>query len=455
MPALACTVPAVVTQINSWRASVFGSTAVDDTLDTAIRVLGAAMRRNAPLAIRVSAVKLCIVLGWDAVLGHLLTACIPADHTGPRTCGALLLACMGQLRLSRSTTACRAVLDQLTARLLWTPAAIATATRLLCQASHEEMHAMPLCAVQSAQEAAAAMMDDHGARAVLNAMAALLLRSDFSHVPLDELSSAVSDANSDGTADSESSCYSGKAFSPLTSVASARRIRQEALALSLLAAFVTVQHAGCLLMPMLPDSAIVPHLPTPPWHVMKSMPTSVCCNGVTAVLLFRWLMLMLSWAVAAWAIFPAPSVMSCPSGVAPAVHLALLVQHLLLDPWVCSLRTQQRYGPIVKPWQGGLANAGRTLWIGLLSANRPPPRGPYVFIMALRGGLPLVSRAAAAVVGPHSAGGSVLTLLASLKMHTKNVGWDVADAALAAASMAHTTAMARQQAVALRKAKLL
>ena len=178
MPVLLCVDAAAVAQVNAWCA-IAAAVAPDeltvvDALDTTLRLLGAAMRADAPLAVRVSAAKACTAMNWDAMLRHLLTACVTGDGS-TRVRGALILACSQQLCVTPGAAACAAVLGQL-CTVTWAThgAATATAMRLLRHASDVECHTNALCATLAAADAAAALKDDAGAGEVLSCMSLLI-----------------------------------------------------------------------------------------------------------------------------------------------------------------------------------------------------------------------------------------------------------------------------------------
>ena len=176
MPVLLCVDAAAVAQVNAWCAIAAAIAAdeltVVDALDTTLRLLGAAMRAHAPLAVRVSAAKACTAMNWDAMLRHLLTACVTGDGS-TRVRGALILACYQQLHVSPGAAACAAVLRQVSP---WAnhATAMATASRLLRHASDVECHTDALCAAHAAMDAASALKDDAGAGEVLSCLALLL-----------------------------------------------------------------------------------------------------------------------------------------------------------------------------------------------------------------------------------------------------------------------------------------
>ena len=176
MPVLLCVDAAAVAQVNAWCASAAAvapdELTVVDALDTTLRLLGAAMRADAPLAVRVSAAKACTAMNWDAMLRHLLTACVTGDGS-TRVRGALILACSQQLRVTPGAAACAAVLRELAP---WAnrAGAVSTAARLLRHASDVECHTDALCATHAALDAAAALKEDGGAGEVLLCMSLLL-----------------------------------------------------------------------------------------------------------------------------------------------------------------------------------------------------------------------------------------------------------------------------------------
>ena len=178
MPVLLCVDAAAVAQVNAWCASAAAvapdELTVVDALDTTLRLLGAAMRADAPLAVRVSAAKACTAMNWDAMLRHLLTACVTGDGS-TRVRGALILACSQQLRVTPGAAACAVVLRELCA-VTWVnhARAMAAAARLLRHASDVECHIDALCATHAALDAAAALKEDGGAGEVLLCMSLLL-----------------------------------------------------------------------------------------------------------------------------------------------------------------------------------------------------------------------------------------------------------------------------------------
>jgi hypothetical protein len=111
----------------------------------------------------------------------------------------------------------------------------------------------------------------------------------------------------------------------------------------------------------------------------------------------------------------------------------LLTYVWLLDPIVCGVRTNLRYGdagPLRQPWQGGLRQLISVMALHAASGSRVPP-APYSALLLVRGILPLLVRAA-------EAGPAVLAPVAHLRLLPEGLAWDVAHMAVTAMCVAHT-----------------
>ena len=212
------------------------------------------------------------------------------------------------------------------------------------------------------------------------------------------------------------------------------------------AILMALQYIICVVsrleLKLLPDETIRSYLPAAPWYVWLRMPTSMCGTGHRGgVFIVRCVVTLYALAVALVAAAQGRSdanrarLFPCrvkPSHLA-STQLILLAFVWVLDPIICSVRTNLRYagaGHLRQPWQGGLRQLIPVLTLHAASATRLPP-APYSALLLARGILPLLVRAA-------ETGPAVLAPLVSMRLLSDRFAWDVAHLAVTAMCVAHT-----------------
>ena len=119
-----------------------------------------------------------------------------------------------------------------------------------------------------------------------------------------------------------------------------------------------------------------------------------------------------------------------------SAQLMLLTYVWILDPIVCSVRTNLRYGgvgPLRQPWQGGLRQLISVMALHAASGTRVP-QVPYSALLLVRGILPLLVRAA-------ESGPALLAPVALLRLLPESFAWDAAHMAVTAMCVAHTASV--------------
>ena len=439
-----------------------GGDAARAHVELVVLALGAALAPGATPAAVAAGATAALWMGWSAALAALLRT--PAFVEGGAGCDTRLLSLFGHALASPRLVMMRVLLAA--SPMLRHGCVLAAA---LAAEARQKGHCLaPLVAAAALD----ALVAHHGAAADATAeareAAGALLR-----VTAAELGSALARCNA--TADSETdvdanSCSrNGDLCCENTETGAVNVAIAPAEAQALVAVVYIDVHAdvhafrstallillgwlGCVMMrflaPPLPAQAVLAALPCPEWHIWLRMPTALCCNGASGPVVAVREAVITATLLLAFA--PGACARRLRAAHVAALHVAVLVYFILVEPALCALATHALFGVAIRqPSQGGVKKLTITL-VTHLSAEQRLPRAAHAALMLLSGALPLVVRAAQAQ-GPLAP--PPLRMVAQLGLLPANVGWDVLHVALVLACVAHATATHRRR-VAVSKIKM-